>query len=239
MDINLKEFIHQPALKRSEQVLLTLYCLGTGPHQVKSIRDAAVAAGLRKIVQWNVSALLSSQSGDVFSTPAGWELSNAGATRAANLCGAGGPTRKVAVQLRSHLSALSHVQVREFVEEAVSCFEAKLYRSAVVLSWVGAVAVLQNVVHEKHLSDFNDEARRRNPKWKDAKTTDDMSRMKEHDFLQVLESISVIGNNVKQELEAALKLRNGCGHPNSLRVAEHRVAAHIESLMLNVFANQT
>jgi hypothetical protein len=60
--------------------------------------------------------------------------------------------------------------------------------------------------------------------------------MKEFDFLQVLEAVSVIGKSVKGELEACLKLRNGCGHPNSLQVSESKVAAHTETLMLNVLA---
>ena len=60
--------------------------------------------------------------------------------------------------------------------------------------------------------------------------------MKEFDFLQVLEAISVVGKSVKGELEACLKLRNACGHPNSLQVSDSKVAAHIETLALNVFA---
>ena len=54
--------------------------------------------------------------------------------------------------------------------------------------------------------------------------------------MQVLAAISVIGKNVKDELEGCLKLRNGCGHPNSLQLADSRVAAHIETLVLNVFS---
>ena len=60
--------------------------------------------------------------------------------------------------------------------------------------------------------------------------------MGEYDFLQILENRSIIGKSVKAELEGCLKLRNGCGHPNSLHVAEHRVSSHIEILALNVFA---
>lgn len=60
--------------------------------------------------------------------------------------------------------------------------------------------------------------------------------MKEYNFLQILCAISVFGKSVKDELEACLKIRNGCGHPNSLKVGESRVASHIESLMLNVFS---
>jgi hypothetical protein len=60
--------------------------------------------------------------------------------------------------------------------------------------------------------------------------------MKEHEFLQILNAISAIGKSVKDELEGCLKLRNGCGHPNSLQIGEARVSAHIETLMLNVFS---
>jgi hypothetical protein len=91
-------------------------------------------------------------------------------------------------------------------------------------------------VKEK-LKEFNAEAVVRNPKWKHAKTTDDLGLMKEDAFLDVLQKISVIGKNVKQELkDSCLKLRNGSGHPNSLTFGENRVASHVELLMLNVFS---
>lgn len=60
--------------------------------------------------------------------------------------------------------------------------------------------------------------------------------MKESIFLDILESISVIGNDVKKELKKCLDLRNSCGHPNSLVIGENRVAAHVEILILNVFS---
>ena len=105
-----------------------------------------------------------------------------------------------------------------------------------VLSWVGAVSVLYSYVLTNHKQDFNSAAAKKNPKWKPANNSDDLSRMKEADFLEVCESASVIGKSVKQELQTALTFRNGCGHPNSLKVGEHRVSAHIERLILNVYS---
>lgn len=119
--------------------------------------------------------------------------------------------------------------------KARKCYEHKLYRSAVVLSWLGALALIFDHVVAHKLTEFNTEATHRNAKWKPAKNEDDLARMKEHDFLQLLPAISVVGKSVKDELESCLALRNGCGHPNSLQLAEHRVAAHIEVLLLNVF----
>jgi hypothetical protein len=86
------------------------------------------------------------------------------------------------------------------------------------------------------LTEFNAEALRRDPKWKTGKTEDDLARMKEHDFLQMLAALSVIGKNVKDELEVCLKLRNGCGRPNSLIVGEYKASAHVETLIQNVFS---
>ena len=60
--------------------------------------------------------------------------------------------------------------------------------------------------------------------------------MREANFLVVLEAISVLGKNVKQELDICLQLRNSCGHPNSLQIGENKVFVHIEMLILNVFS---
>ena len=138
--------------------------------------------------------------------------------------------------LRQALPKIATQHARDFVAEGIGCAEAKFHRAAVVLTWVGAIRVLYDYVVANNLPAFNAEATRRDPKWRAAKTAEDLSRMKEHEFLQVLEAISVIGKGVKAELEGCLKLRNSCCHPNSLQVSENRTAAHIETLILNVFS---
>jgi hypothetical protein len=67
------------------------------------------------------------------------------------------------------------------------------------MSWLAAVHVLKNEIHQKHLVAFNAEAKRVDAKWKNAKTTDDVGLMKEYDFLIRIAAISVIGKNVKDE----------------------------------------
>jgi hypothetical protein len=117
----------------------------------------------------------------------------------------------------------------------MKCFEAELYRSAIVMSWLAAIDVLHNYIHHNHLSAFNVEAKRVDSRWRDAITTDDLGRMSEADFLDRIAAISIIGKNVKKELKDCLYLRNGCGHPNSLQIGPNAVAAHLEILLLNVF----
>jgi hypothetical protein len=230
-----KQIAHSGKLTQTTKLLVCL-AVGDDSKEVARVRQIGKAIGLAGVGKWNVSQLLSASSGAI-NTTAGWELSQDGRKTVEVLAG---PLlsipAKAATGLRAQLSKIKNTDTRAFAEQAISCFEHKLYRAAVVLSWVGALALLYDEVVVSHLAAFNTEAKARNAKWKNAVTVDDLALMGEHDFLQVLHAISVIGKNVKQELEPRLKLRNGCGHPNSLQIAEHVVASHIEILILNVFA---
>src|SRR5690348_8044791 len=101
--------------------------------------------------------------------------------------------------------------------------------------WLAAVDVLHREVVKNYLAAFNRDARGVNPRWRDAVNEDGLGRMSEDEFLNRIAAIGVIGKNQKDELLKALKLRNGCGHPNSLKVGPNMVTSHIEVLLLNVF----
>lgn len=208
------------------------------PKVVQDIKDIARKAGLRKAQDWNVSSYLSRSNGLAIRVEEGWELTVEGKKRVAQLSGSAMSSEvpKIAANLRSHLAGISNADTVAFLDESIRCFETKLYRVAVVISWVGAASLLYDYVVQHKLSEFNSEAQKRFLKWKDAKNKDDLANMKEYDFLQILHTISVIGKSVKDELEGCLKFRNGCGHPNSLKIGESRVSGHIESLTLNVFS---
>jgi hypothetical protein len=231
----LKQVAHSTKLTQTTRLLLCL-AVGDGPKTVAQIKKIAKDGGI-PAKNWNVSSLLSASPGAI-SIGGGWELTGKGRTIIEPLAGPllASVAVKAATSLRAHLPSIANARTREFVEEAISCLEHEEYRAAVVLSWVGAVSLLYDDVIAKHLSAFNAEATKRNAKWKPAKNADDLALMKEYDFLQILPAISVLGGNVKTELEGALKLRNGCGHPSSLKIAEHRAFSHIEVLVLNVFS---
>jgi hypothetical protein len=234
----LKDLLSQEDYTRGEKLLLCLAADPVGPKSVSEIKALALEAGLRAVTKWNISALLTAARPLVVRAPAGWELTMAGNAKVASLAGpiAATPAVAIAAGLR-HLSAkLANKDVRAFVEEAVSCFEWRQYRAAIVLAWVGAMAVLYDHVVQHELTSFNREALARDASWRAAKTADDLARLKEVEFLLILDRCSIIGKSVRQELEGALRLRNGCGHPNSLKVGEAKAAAHLETLIQNVFA---
>lgn len=235
---SLRDLLSEADYSRQDKVLLCLAVDSAGAKSVASVRKYAVDAGLTEAKRWNVADVLARAKGLAVKTKDGWELTSKGRRTVTELAGnfAGTVAPRVAAGLRHHLSGIADPQTKAFVEEAVSCFESGYYRAAVVLSWVGAIAVFQDDVLAHHLASFNSEASRRNAKWKPAIGRDGLARMDEYDFLQCLEAIGVIGKSVKHSLEASLKLRNGCGHPNSLVVGEAVAAAHLETLILNVFA---
>ncbi len=234
----LKDWLHRDLL-RLDKLLLVLAATD-GEMSVTQIKEAAAAAGFRapKNKNWNVSQILGSSKGRAIRTNGGWELTDAGKLHLRNLGVAklSPAAMQVAVDLRSHLEKLTDPATRDFVEEAIKCHESELYRSAVVMSWLGAMDVLHKHVWGHHLSAFNAEASRILGKnWKSAKSADDLGKMKESDFLDRIEALSIVGKNAKAELKKALDLRNGCGHPNSLKVGANKSAAHIETLLQNVF----
>ncbi|MEM5492778.1 hypothetical protein [Hoeflea sp. AS16] len=233
----LKDWLHRD-LSRLDKLLLVL-AASKSPLSVAQIKQIAASAGFHdpKRKHWNISGALGASKGRAIRTTAGWELTDAGKLHLRNLGVAkiSPAAMQVAVDLRAHLSKLTDDETRDFVEEAIRCHEAELYRSAIVMSWLGAMDVLHKHVHTHYLAAFNAEAKRVNGKWKTAITPDDLGRMGEAEFLDRLAAISVIGKNAKEELQKALGLRNGCGHPNTLKVGANKSAAHIETLLQNVF----
>ena len=231
----LKNWVHRD-LGNTDRALLVLGSLNK-PSQVAAIKARGREAGLRAIEKWNLSGILRRTNGLAINTPAGWELSDAGKQhlRILGVTKVSPAAVQVATDLRALLDKITDADTRAFVEEAIECYELEFYRSAVVMSWLAAVHVLKNEVLQKHLAAFNAEARKSDPKWRDAKTADDIGLMKEVFFLDRISAISLIGKNVKDELQKCLRLRNSCGHPNSLKIGANVVANHLEILLLNVF----
>ena len=231
----LKTWLHRD-LARLDKLLLILATFDTGC-QVREIGVRAAEGGLRIPRTWNVSDILGRSKGHAIRTPQGWEITEAGEQ---HLCELGvsnvsSAALRIASNLRVELAKISNPDTRAFVEESIKCYEANLYRSAIVMSWLAAIGVLQRHVFVNHLNSFNAEAKRVDVKWKTAKTTDDIGRMRESEFLDRITAISIVGKNVKAELVTCLNRRNGCGHPNSLKIGSNTVTHHIEVLLMNVF----
>jgi len=235
---DLTDFLAATDLSRRDKILLILaYNLGT-PSSITTIKQISTDFGLREIGKWNVSDILAKSKSMVAKLPTGWQLTKYGSVYVKTELLNSNPssTKDIALNLRSHLGVIQNLETRAFIEEAIGCLEANLFRSAVVMSWVGAISILYDYVVSTRLSDFNTEAKRRKSAWKMAVTSDDLALMKESDYLDILASLSILGKNTKEHLKNnCLNLRNSCGHPSSLKIGKHTVEAHIEFLLLNIY----
>ncbi|MBC1181574.1 hypothetical protein HF680_02725 [Brevundimonas sp. WCHBH090558] len=234
-DDQLKVWLQKDGLQRIDKILLVLSVFEK-PTGVTEIKAKARSLGCN-IDKWNVSDILARGKGMSLQMLGGHEIAEKGKARlqSIGLDSASPAATQVALDLRKHLVNVKDTDTRSFVEEAIKCYEARLFRSAIVMAWLAAVDVLKKEVVANHLAAFNAEARKVNLKWKDAKNADEIGAMNEGDFLNRIMGISMIGKNRKQRLEQALTLRNGCGHPNSLKVGQNEAAAHVEALLQNVF----
>lgn len=236
---DLKGFLHKD-IKQLDKILLVLASFEK-PTAVIGIQNRAHEAGLRMGANWNISSTLRRSKGLAIQLPLGWELSHDGVeyVRKLGAYKGKGVTSGAASDLREQLDKISNEATRAFVVEAIECLEHGLMRSAIVMSWIAAVDVLHKFVVDNHLDAFNKHADEVVPKWKVAKNADGLGRAGEEQFLNICAAIGCIGKNRKEQLLAGLKLRNGCGHPNSLKVGSSTVSHHIEILLLNVFEPYT
>lgn len=218
------------------------------PAAPSRIRDKGLMIGFRKISKWNLTDVLGKAAKDdqVAQLTNGWKLLSPGMTRIERYYKSeGAMISEVRHALRGHLASISNEQRRLFVNEAIKSFDVKAYRAAVVLSWVGAVHILQEYIALNHVKAFNDAgiarqtkaaARGINYTFLPVRTTKDFGVIGESDMLQLCQDAGILHKAEKQLLQDRLDLRNQCGHPNPITIAEHTVAHHIEILMLNVYS---
>jgi len=228
-------------------VLLLLSQLEQPAPTVK-VRERGVSIGFRKVSQWNITAILkaAAKDGQVAQLASGWKLLSPGYKVIENYF-----RQEAAIisetrhSLRAHLVKIGDDQRKAFVEEAIKSFDVLAFRSAVVLSWVGAAHILQDHIVSKHCAAFNVAGSARVAKaalsgnkynFTPVKGIKDFGVIGESDMLQLCQDAGILHKAEKQVLQDRLDLRNQCGHPNPLVIAEHTVAHHIEVLMLNVYS---
>jgi len=135
-DSQLKDVLHQPSLRRLDQLLI---CLSVDAHRPKKIRELAglaANAGARTLAKSNISDTLGRPAGLAVRTRNGWELTAEGRRHTAELLAslghAASPTPKLVTNLRGFLGKLTNPGTRAFVEEAILCLEGRHLRAASV-----------------------------------------------------------------------------------------------------------
>jgi hypothetical protein len=237
----LSDHLCNPDITQQDKILIVL--LVEKAHLTpKKIKTTCIDHGASKAKTWNISQALNEAQAKhkVKKTEDGWSLTTKGKQylQSKNLLPPelGSSLTPKIHDLRECLKKIENPKIRDFVEEAIGCLEAKYLRAAIIMSWIGAVSLLYDHVITKRRDDFNAKVREAEPKWQNATNADGLARMREGKFLDILVKIDVLGKSVKTELVNCLETRNGCSHPNGYEIGEAKVRAHIESLILNVYS---
>lgn len=227
--------IKLPLQQRHGQLTKLLIALASLPSGVslKQIRARALDAGFRIPSSWNCSDILRRSKGAAIRTPAGWEMTEQGWELLAAVS-LKKSAQKLSVQrLQIAATQASDPILRAYLDEAIGCANAGFQNAAIVLSWMAAISVLQTHVIKNGLQEFNASALAFNPKWKNAKNSEQLGAMKERDFLDRLENIGTISNSVKKALIECLDRRNVCGHPTNVVLSPATVEHHFDLLIKN------
>ncbi|HLO43242.1 MAG TPA: hypothetical protein VK175_02840 [Leadbetterella sp.] len=145
--------------------------------------------------------------------------------------------REISETMRGLLSKVNSVEQKAFLEEAITCYEFKSYRAAIVMTWLLTVDILYEFVVKHKLIEFN-AAMAKNGKYKNHTISkkEDFSELKENDFIMFLGSSSIITKDQKKILEEKLGIRNTAAHPNSIEIRESKASTVIEDLVPNIIS---
>lgn len=231
-----KAALTERGLSRNDSFLLVLSTFDL-PTSVSSLRERSISLGYKIPSGCNPSSVLSRAFPLAIQVSDGWELTKKGLSYLQEKFPELGltPTDQPMEQLRAYAKNIPDQKTRVFVEEAIGCCEHGLLRSAIVMSWLAAVYVLQLHIIDNRLDDFNSSYKVTHPKAKPIKVRDDFRRIREELQIDLMVSAHIVESGVGKELKQALIRRNNCGHPSSVEYERHTVASHLAILLENIF----
>jgi hypothetical protein len=146
----------------------------------------------------------------------------------------GRPTTKhLSAGLRSTLTAISDPPVRAYLEEAISCFEFGLHRSALIMAWCVAYGLFRGWLFRGHLAQFNSIT----SQWKSPttiNTLEDFQELTEASVLDTSRKAQVISKEQFKVLKQLLDQRNSFAHPTTRVMTPAIAEAYIDTVLRDI-----
>lgn len=138
--------------------------------------------------------------------------------------------KEVNNSLLALMQSVESNQQRDFLKEAISCFEIRAYRASIVLTWLFTMDTLyDHVLHHKQ-KEMN-RAQKILSKKKPIVDKGSFEEYKEADILEAMKSVNIITKEQYKLLVEKLNTRNSAAHPNQTTFKEHKVVAYIQELI--------
>lgn len=144
--------------------------------------------------------------------------------------------------LRDLLANISIDKERDFLQEAIDCYEIGARRAAITLVWILTIYHLCEYIYKKELADFNSVLGKNTDKRiKISAITkfDDFSEIPENKLIEFAKSANIITNDVRKILDSKLGTRNTSAHPSSVKISEVKATDFISDLVENVILKYT
>lgn len=141
--------------------------------------------------------------------------------------------KQIASGLRATLAATSDPAIIAYLEEAVSCFEYKQYRSSLIMSWCVAYGLLRAWLYRNHLASLNFEM----STWKAPKSIqslDDFQEFTEGAIIETARKAGIISKEQFKLLKRLLDDRNSFAHPTTRNMTPAMGEAYIETVLKDV-----
>lgn len=140
--------------------------------------------------------------------------------------------------LTKHLATVSDPALKEYLQEAINCFEHGFSRAAIVLGWCSAYAVFRRWLFLNHLPAVNSAM----ASWRTPKT---ITRIEEFDELNervVIDTARAAGAVTKEQQKQLIMLldqRNSFAHPTGRKASAPIAEAYLTQVIDEVLVNFT
>lgn len=211
--------------------------LGQEAAMPKHVAECFAACDL--VVPGNVSARLSeglkSKPPKFIKTKAGYKLQRHMREELSKKLGAETVTAQTSATLRSLEHKLPAGADKEFLKEAIDCFEIGANRATIVMTWILAMDHLFAYILAHKRDDFNAAlSNDKGVKINVVSQRDDFTEIKETKFIELCRAAGIVSNDVRKILDQKLGTRNSCAHPSGVTVNKSKVIDFVEDLVDNV-----
>lgn len=148
---------------------------------------------------------------------------------------------KVTAQTSATLRTLEHKLPegadKDFLKEAIDCFEAGANRATIIMAWILAMDHLFAYILAHKLPEFNAALAQNTDKSVKVKVItqrDDFTEIKESKFIELCRVAKIISNDVRKILDQKLDTRNSSAHPSGITINKSKVIDFVEDLIDNV-----
>lgn len=176
---------------------------------------------------------------DFVKVASGYRLERSRKEEIAKSLGARKDVVQTSAELRALESLFTDADTKEFLKEAVDCFEAGANRAAVIMVWLLTFDHFLNYIFNSKLSEFNRRlgaVTATNPRARITRIIkiEDFEELGESDIITYCRSENIITNGVKNALDEGLKARNSAAHPSNVTIGRPTVVYVIDNLVRNV-----